>query len=101
MSKKNGYRFEFSTGEHLEQYYHRVRQCHESLSDPCIFEYSGANWDTDNIQNENANLLELLPQKGNGIVYMIHLRNNEERYLEKAICGKFREPERTYQAASY
>lgn len=83
MNKRNGYRFKFSAGEHLEQYYCRVSQCHESLSDPSVVEYSGTNWDADNIQNENANLLELLPQKGNGIVYVIHLRNNEENDIWK------------------
>lgn len=93
VNKRNGYRFEFSTGEHLEQYYCRARQCHESLSDPCIFEYLGTNWDTDNIQKKNANLLELLPQKGNGVVYMIHLRNNEENGIwEKQYVGSSEDP---------
>ena len=78
MSNRNGYLFEFSTNERLEQYYHRARRCYVSLLEPCIFEYPEVSWDKNKIQNQNQKLLNHLPTKGNGVVYMIHLRNNEE-----------------------
>ena len=93
MSNGSGYLFEFFTGERLERYYCRALRCHEFLMDPCIFEYPEGNWDTDRIQDINIELLNLLPTEGNGVVYMIHLRNSEENGIwRKQYVGRSEDP---------
>lgn len=81
IKDKNGYLFDFSAVEHSEQYCCLVHQCYVYLRklDPWIFEYPEGDWNADEIDKKNKDLLDLLSKKeDNGIVYTINIRDDKD-----------------------
>lgn len=83
MSKEeNGYLFDLSAVERLEQYCYRACQCYKYLwkLEPFIFEYPGRDWNVDEIAEKNRDLLDILSKNNedNDIVYTINVRDDKD-----------------------
>ena len=89
--EENGRLFDFSAAEHPEQYCCLALQYYVYLwkLEPWIFEYPEGDWNVDEIDKRNKDLLDVLSKReNNGIVYTINVRgDNDTDIWQKQYVG--------------